>query len=311
MSRPAQQKIAPPKKDLDAVLVLYKPSGPTSTDCLNQIKRLLGRVKIGHAGTLDPLAQGVLVVLFGTATKIAPYVTSGEKTYRGRLLLGVSTDTYDIQGAVTARASVEGLTPEQIRAEVLAWTGTFDQEVPGYSAAKHQGKPLYELARAGLETPVKVKPVTVYEAQILEVDLPRVSFRVRCSAGTYIRSLVHSLGTRLGCGATLEELVREASQPFTASMALPLEDILARPEILEQRLIPLEDALPHWTRVVLDEEGEKLVRNGAWLPVSRTGITAKEGDFALLLGADGKALALAEAKDRDRDRKWSILRGLW
>jgi tRNA pseudouridine55 synthase len=305
------QKKSPPKKDLDGVLVLYKPSGPTSTDCLNQIKRLLGRVKIGHAGTLDPLAQGVLVVLLGAGTKIAPYVTSGEKTYWGRLLLGVSTDTYDIQGTVTATSGLEGLDPERVKAEVDSWTGTFDQEVPGYSAAKHQGKPLYELARKGLETPVKVKPVTVHEAHWLEVDLPRVSFRVRCSAGTYIRSLVHSLGKRLGCGATLEALVREASHPFTAEQALPLEDILARPGLVEERLVPLRDALPHWTRIRLDEEGEKLVRNGAWLPVARTGVPARSGDLALLLAADGEALALAEATLRDRDLKWSILRGLW
>lgn len=301
----------PPKKDLDGVLVLYKPQGPTSADCLNQIKRCIGRVKIGHAGTLDPLARGVLVVLLGAATKIAPYVTEGEKTYLGRALLGVSTDTYDIQGAITAESSVEGLTEDQVRREVEAWTGTFDQEVPGYSAAKHQGQPLYALARKGLETPVKTKPVTIHEAHVVEVDLPRVSFRVRCSAGTYIRSLVHSLGKRLGCGATLEALEREASHPFGVEDALHLEDILARPETLEQRLIPLDRALPRWPRVVLDESAERQVRNGTWLPVTRTGTPVQAGDTALLVTEGGTALALAEAKDRDGDRKWSIIRGLW
>lgn len=308
------QKKPLPKKDLDGVLVLYKPSGPTSTDCLNQIKRLLGRVKIGHAGTLDPLAQGVLVVLLGAGTKIAPYVTSGEKTYWGRLLLGVSTDTYDIQGTVTATSGLEGLDPERVKAEIGSWTGTFDQEVPGYSAAKHQGKPLYELARKGLETPVKVKPVTVHEAHWLEVDLPRVSFRVRCSAGTYIRSLVHSLGIRLGCGAALAQLTREACEPYGLDAAHSLDAVLGEPEQFASRVIPLAKMLPHWRTIVLPPTLAALVKNGAWLPVGGPGgdeLLGQPGEQVMLVDDAGEPVALAEAQVKDGALRWAILRGLW
>ncbi|MBP9944480.1 MAG: tRNA pseudouridine(55) synthase TruB, partial [Desulfomicrobium sp.] len=187
-------------KQLDGVLVLHKPGGPTSADCLNQIKRGLGQKKIGHAGTLDPMATGVLVVLLGQGTKLAGYLSDDRKTYRGSLILGQTTDSYDVQGKVLSEASWQHLDPETVRAEILGWQGTMSQEVPPVSAAKHQGKPLYALHRAGKEVPVKVKDVTIFDSQVLSLDLPVTSFRVTCSAGTYIRSLAHSLGMRLGCG---------------------------------------------------------------------------------------------------------------
>ena len=199
----------PTGKQLDGVLVLHKPGGPTSTDCLNKIKWALGQKKIGHAGTLDPMATGVLVVLLGQGTKLANYLSTDRKTYRGSLILGQTTDTYDVQGKVLADAPWTHLASETVREEILAWRGTISQEVPPVSAAKHEGKPLYALHRAGKETPVKVKDVTIFDVEILELALPHVTFRVTCSAGTYIRSLAHSLGKRLGCGAVLSELERE------------------------------------------------------------------------------------------------------
>lgn len=305
-----------PKRDprqLDGLLVLNKPSGPTSAGCLTEIKRHLGQRKIGHAGTLDPLASGILLVLLGQGTKLAPYLSEDSKTYLGELRLGISTDTYDIQGEILEEHPVTA-SPEQVREEVLIWQDLTEQEVPAYSAAKHNGKPLYSLARAGEEVPVKTKPVTIFAAELLDVALPAAKFRVRCSTGTYVRSLVHSLGMRLGCGAVLTSLVREESSPFGLDRAHGLDDVLSEPERFGEKVIPLADALPHWAKFRLTEPLAALVRNGTWLPVLDVPgklLAGTKGQKAMLLDPDGEPLALVEGTLRNDECKWAILRGLW
>ncbi|MDR2605052.1 MAG: tRNA pseudouridine(55) synthase TruB, partial [Desulfovibrio sp.] len=191
----------------DGVLVLNKAKGPSSADCLRQIKRGLGQKKIGHAGTLDPMAEGVLPVLLGQATKIfGPLLEAGEKIYSGIILLGVVTDTWDAEGSVVERHPVKDVDDARIKSECAALVGSYEQEVPAYSAAKYHGKPLYALARKGIETPAGTKPISVYRCRAELVGPERISFRVTCGSGTYIRSLAHSLGKRLGCGGTLERL---------------------------------------------------------------------------------------------------------
>ena len=302
----------PALKQLDGVLVLHTPGGPTSTDCLNQIKRRLGQKKIGHAGTLDPMATGVLVVLLGQGTKLAGYLSEDRKTYRGTLVLGRETDTYDVEGKVMAEAPWEHLDPGVIRADIEGWLGTMSQEVPPVSAAKHQGKPLYALHRAGKEVPVKVKDVTIFDVQILSMDLPDISFRVTCSAGTYIRSLAHSLGKRLGCGAVLSGLEREASHPFTLAQAHDLEKVLESGDRLHELVLPMVQALPHWPKLTLKHEQAQLVRNGAWLPTALfPEYPAQEGDRAMLLSPAREPLALAEAQLKAQVLSWAIMRGLW
>lgn len=300
-----------PFSQLDGVLVVRKPEGPTSTDCLNTIKRQLGQKKIGHAGTLDPMATGVLVVLLGQATKLAGYLSEDRKTYKASLILGQTTDSYDRQGRVLSESPWQHISPDDVRAEILSWDGAIRQEVPPVSAAKHQGKPLYALHRAGKEVPVKVKEIVLYRVEILDLDLPRVTFRVTCSAGTYIRALAHSLGTRLGCGAVLCELEREASHPFTLEHAHALDDVLTSGDQLQHLLIPMAQALPHWPKLTLDGEQEKAVRNGGRLPARLfPEYPAQDGDRVLLLGKSGTPVALAEAL-QDGELSWSILRGLW
>lgn len=302
----------PALKQLDGVLVLHKPGGPTSTECLNRIKRHLGQKKIGHAGTLDPMATGVLVVLLGQGTKLAGYLSEDRKTYRGGLILGCETDTYDIEGRLVSERPWEHLDARAVRAAILDWSALTSQEVPPVSAAKYEGKPLYALHRAGKEVPVKVKEVTIFNAQILSMDLPRVTFRVTVSAGTYIRSLAHSLGKRLGCGAVLDELEREASHPFSLEQAHHLETVLASGDRLCELVLPMAEALPHWPKLALNGEQTRLVQNGAWLP---TGLfpdyPAHDGDRALMLDPGRVPLALVEARERDTVLSWSILRGLW
>ena len=300
-------------EQLDGVLILDKPSGPTSAACLNDIKHQLKQFKIGHAGTLDPMARGVLLVMLGQATKLAPYLTDGVKTYVGTFRLGIVTDTLDIEGEILEEHEVSA-SAEDVEREILYWKELTEQEVPAYSAAKHEGKPLYALARAGETVPVKTKPIAISHVEVLDVNVPNASFRVSCSAGTYIRSLVHSLGRRMGCGATLTSLNRERSEPFGLDRAYGLADVLEEPQSLADKVIPLGDTLPHWPRFALTEALTGLVKNGAWLPVADepgTLLAGDLGDRAMLLGADGEPLALVEARLQDDKPKWAILRGLW
>ncbi|OIN98550.1 MAG: tRNA pseudouridine(55) synthase TruB [Desulfovibrionaceae bacterium CG1_02_65_16] len=299
---------------LDGVLVLNKPSGPTSAGCLNSIKHGLGQGKIGHAGTLDPLAEGVLLVLLGQATKIAGYLTSGAKVYSGKMRLGITTDTFDLEGAVVEEKPIGNISQEDVRAAILDWKDLTEQEVPAYSAAKHEGTPLYELARKGEAVPVKEKRIEVYEVEPLEIELPYARFRVRCLAGTYIRSLVHSLGIRLGCGAALAQLTREACEPYGLDAAFSLDDVLSAPERFAERVIPLARALPHWRSITLSPTLAALVKNGAWLPVggpSGEKLAGNPGERVMLVEESGEPVALAEAADKNGDQRWTILRGLW
>jgi tRNA pseudouridine55 synthase len=295
------------------VLVLDKPGGPTSTGCLNTIKRTCRQKKIGHGGTLDPMATGVLLVLLGQGTKLAPYLTGERKTYVGTLKLGVTTDSYDIEGEVIEERPWQHLTEKEVEKEILLWHGPQDQVVPPVSAAKHKGKPLYALHRAGKDVPVKTKPREIFQVEILSMDLPLVTFRVTCSAGTYIRSLAHSLGTRLECGAVLTALRRESCHPFTLDKARTMEEVLDRKDRLQELVIPLKDALPHWPRVFLDGEQARAVKNGTRIPIASLPESGRvaSGDRALLVTGQDEVLALAEAGEHDGALCWTILRGLW
>ncbi len=310
----------PPQQD--GILVLDKPSGPSSASCIARIKRQLGQKKIGHAGTLDPMASGVLLVLLGQATKLSGHLMDGgEKVYSGRLKLGETTDTWDAEGRIVSTASLasfEAMGEEEAEAFLAAaigeWAGESEQTVPPYSAAKHQGRPLYELARKGLETPVKTKTVKISRVESEWVGLPYLRFRVACSSGTYIRSLAHSLGVRLGCGATLVELTREYSHPFGLAQSFTLEAVLAEPEKLAERVIPLAEALPGRAKVFLDAAESGRVKNGHAVACKPSGCGVP-GQKALLLDESGAALALAESAfpsgGAGKELAWVIERGLW
>lgn len=295
---------SPALPQLHGVLVLDKPSGPTSARCLSLLKRL-GQKKIGHAGTLDPLASGVLLVLLGQGTKIASHLLAdGGKVYCGVLRLGQETDTWDSQGQVVHERPWQDVSEAAVRAEIAAWRDLTEQEVPAFSAAKHEGRPLYALARKGLATPVKIKRMEISQAEVLEVALPLVRFRVACSSGTYIRSLAHSLGKRLGCGAVLTELTREYSHPFGLDAAVSLDAIAADPACMVRGLRPLADALPHWPRVELTPEEARRIRNGQTVP-------CRSADRRALLMEAGCELALAERREQPQGACWAVMRGLW
>lgn len=299
----------------DGVLVVHKPKGPTSAACIARIKHGLSQKKIGHAGTLDPMAEGVLLVLLGQATKLSGYLMdAGQKVYTGSIRLGITTDTWDAEGATLEERPVDGISEAAVHAAMTELVGTYQQQVPAYSAAKHQGSPLYELARKGLEVPVKSKEVTVFRGEVELVDLPHVRFRVTCSSGTYIRSLAHSLGNRLGCGAMLEELTREYSHPFGLAEAHSLDALLHEPEALASRVRSIADALPQWPILRATREEATRVHNGipiAYDPETTASMPFIPGMQALLLDEAGAPLALVRSSLKEGQAVWSLLRGLW
>ena len=262
------------------------------------------------------MAAGVLLVLLGQATKISGHLMAGgEKTYLAKARLGQTTDTWDAEGRLLTEAPacvLDTIAPQTVRDIVVSWLGSSEQQVPPYSAAKHQGRPLYKLSLAGLDVPVKVKRIYISQAEVIRVDLPFVEFRITCSSGTYIRSLAHSLGTRLRCGAVLTELIREYSHPFGLDSTHDLEEILAAPHTLPERLLPLSAGLPGWRQLTLNPADERAVRVGAGF-ACLPGCVA--GEQAVLLAANGAPLALAEARfvacGGRESLCWTILRGLW
>ena len=209
------------------------------------------------------------------------------------------------KGEVLTESPWQQVTEADVRAEVAHWLTLHEQEVPAYSAAKHEGQSLYKLARKGKEVPKKVKSMEISQADVLEVELPFVRFRVACSSGTYIRSLAHSLGMRLGCGAVLTELTREYSHPFGLEVACGLDELSADPGLLVKHLRPLAEALPHWPVLELDEAAEARIRNGMAIPC-RDDV----GDKALLQ-RQGMPLALARRSETPQGPCWTVLRGLW
>ncbi len=291
------------------ILLLDKPKGMSSAYAIGKLKRL-GQKKIGHAGTLDPMATGLIIVLLGEATKISGYLLdNGEKSYDGALKFGQITDTWDAEGKTLEERDFSALNEEMVRDAVQSWLGKSIQEVPAYSAAKHEGQALYKLARAGKETPVKTKEIFISHAEVQSVDLPSMRFRVTCSSGSYIRSLAHSLGIRLGCGATLTELTRQYSHPFNLQDAHSLESLLDNPEDLADKIIPITKGLPNWHQYEVSETEAIGLRNGN--PVMHNPLLSEFslGEKAFLSHNDS-LLALAEAKNVDGKKQWHVLRGL-
>jgi len=200
----------------DGILNLDKPRGPTSHDVVARIRRLTGVRRVGHAGTLDPLATGVLLICIGRATRVSEYLMTGRKVYRARARLGVTTDTYDAEGQVVAEAEVEA-SRAQVEAALAQFRGQIAQVPPMYSAIKHQGTSLHRLARQGIEVEREPRPVEIFRLELTAWEPPECTLEMTCSRGTYVRSLVHDLGQTLGCGAYLTGLIRLASGDFADS----------------------------------------------------------------------------------------------
>ena len=211
---------------MNAVLILDKPSGLTSHDVVNRVRRILNQRSVGHLGTLDPMATGVLPIVIGNFTRLAQFYVSSEKTYEGTVRFGFCTDTYDAEGEPTTDPKEVSLTADELEAAVLKFRGVIEQEPPPFSAKKIKGVPAYKLARKQKEVRLNPVQVEIKELQVVGVDVDRMRFRARVTSGTYMRSVAHDLGKALGCGAHLETLRRTAVAEFTIGEAHTLEELI-------------------------------------------------------------------------------------
>ncbi len=208
-------------------MLVDKPAGWTSHDVVDKVRRHFHFRKVGHGGTLDPQATGLLVLLLGRGTRASDYLMTADKTYEGAMRLGITTDSQDADGKTIAEADPSGITPAQLEAATHKYIGDFYQTPPMVSAIKQNGVPLYKLARRGEEVPREPRLVHVYEFRLLQIALPSASFVLRCTKGTYVRTVCHDLGQDLGCGAHLANLRRTVVGPFTIEKAKTLDALLA------------------------------------------------------------------------------------
>jgi len=245
---------------LNGILNILKPPGMTSHDVVSAVRKKLNLKRVGHTGTLDPNAVGVLPICVGQATKISQFLLDGKKKYRAEITLGIETDTEDIYGEVTSQSPVTS-TKEEIEDTILNFIGTYDQTPPMYSALKVKGKKLYELARQGIEIERQSRKITIYSIDIIEITDNKILFDVLCSKGTYIRTLCKDIGRELGCGGVMSFLLRTESSGFYLNTAITIEE-LQETEDVKSLLLPLDFPLNHMPKVSVKSSYAKQVLNG-------------------------------------------------
>ena len=281
-------------ESVHGALVVHKPVGPSSHDIVVCARRALGVSRIGHTGTLDPQASGVLPLVVGQATRLAQYLTGSDKEYLATIRFGLSTDTYDAAGRVV---SERGGSPalEELDAALNRFRGTFDQSPPAYSAKMVDGERSYALARAGQAVAPPPATVTAYELSVIAFDGTRARVRIHCSAGFYVRSLAHDVGEAVGTGAVLEALVRTRAAGFDAEAALPFEQLMTLPRSdVRAAVRPMETLLTDLPAATLTRDGVAWARNGRELPPRLlSGPAPGRGSLVRLLAPDGKFVGLA------------------
>lgn len=246
---------------MNGVINIYKNTGMTSFDVVTMVRRVAKMKKVGHTGTLDPAASGVLPVCLGKATKIIDYIMENKKVYRVNLKLGMVTDTYDLEGEVLREKDASHITKDEILNGINSFVGTIDQVPPMYSALKQNGVRLYELARQGIEVHREARKVTIYSIENIKIESnDNIQMDVCCSKGTYIRSLCYDIGEKLNVGATMTALERIQNGPFTKEEAINIEDLTE--ELLEKYIISIEKALDSFEKITVNEKFGKLLRNG-------------------------------------------------
>ena len=286
---------------MDGILNINKPWGKTSFSIVSLVKRLSGEKRVGHAGTLDPAATGVLPVCLGQGTRIVEFLMEAPKVYRAEIELGVATDTHDATGTVVSRGDTSVVTKGKLLSALESFRGLIEQTPPMYSAVKHGGKPLYQLARSGVKVARKSRKRWVYSLELTDWQPPIATIEVKCGKGTYIRSLADDLGQLLGCGANLKSLTRLECGPFTIEDAITVSQLEYgfRHGYWEQFLYPIDIVLSHWGAVVVDDAAVEDVKNGRPLamegdnlpePVAgnRCRVYTRDGGFLAVLGFDSE-----------------------
>jgi tRNA pseudouridine55 synthase len=278
---------------MNGVVVIDKPRGPTSFDVVAKVRRILGERRVGHTGTLDPMATGVLPVCVGEATKLVPFLVAGDKEYEADARLGVTTDSLDATGAVVAERDASAIGEAELRAVLPSFTGELLQRPPMHSAVRVDGKRLYEFARRGVEVEREARPVVVHALELLECSPPNFRLRVRCGKGTYIRSLVADLGEALGVGAHLTALKRTRVGAFVIADAVALADLSPATPLRS----PAEALADHPT-LMLDAAVIGDVRAGKVRTMATLAAPTPEyAGHVRLIGPDGALVAVAAARD--------------
>ncbi len=286
---------------IDGILLLDKPVGITSNAALQQVKRLYRARKAGHTGSLDPQASGLLPICLGEATKLSGFLLDADKRYEGTCRLGVRTTTADAEGEVVETRPVPPLSEARVREVLARFTGEIQQVPPMHSAVKVNGQPLYKLAHQGLEVERKPRTVTIYELELTRLAGDELDIRMRCSKGTYVRTLAEEIGEVLGCGAHLAALRRTAVGPFDVADAIPLAELerLAEAgglEALDARLLPMEAALADWPAVTLTANSAYYLRQGQPVLVPQ----APTSGWVRLFGEDQGFLGVGQVLDDGR-----------
>ena len=279
---------------LHGILNVNKPAGITTMDVVRRIKRASGQKRVGHGGTLDPLATGVVPIFFGQATRMMEYLVDGSKEYRSLIVLGVETDTYDASGRVTRRKDASDVTRQDVEQVLKLFEGTIDQVPPMYSALKQRGKRLYDLARAGIEVERKPRRVKVLELRLMEWAPPHLDLMISCGRGFYVRSLAHDLGQALGCGGNLKTLVRLRAGPFTIADALDLEAavrVFAEGD-WQNYLHSPDTVVGHLPVAVVGSGLEEMIRNGRAVPDNGSLPITSSGQQCRVYGIDGRFVAI-------------------
>jgi tRNA pseudouridine55 synthase len=282
---------------VDGVIVVDKPEGLTSHDVVNRMRRLANTRKVGHLGTLDPMATGVLPLVLDRATRLAQFFSAGEKSYDARVQFGWATDTYDREGSPMSEPVVPHFTRAELEEALTHFRGTILQTPPPFSAKKVAGTPAYRLARKHIAVALEPVEVRVFALDLSEFDGTTARICVRCSAGTYLRGIAHDLGQQLGCGAFLTALRRTASGEFTESHAQSLEALekLAREGALDQALIPAATVLPEIPNATVDALTAGQIRNGKDFRLSPF-VERAGSKYVKALGPDGDLIAIGEVR---------------
>jgi tRNA pseudouridine55 synthase len=279
------------------VIVVDKPSGWTSHDVVNKMRRIAATTRVGHLGTLDPMATGVLPLVVGRATRLAQFYTKNDKVYDAVIQFGRATTTFDAEGDPLAEEVPYTVERDELERLLAPFRGNIQQVPPPISAKKIGGRPAYELVRKNIEVTLKPMEVTIHSAEILECSGNSARIKVHCSPGTYLRRIAHDIGIAAGCGAHLARLVRLRSGEFTLAQSRTLEKLMemAKEEKLEEALVPAADLMPEWPVEVVDEETAGNIRNGRDFRVSPFRVS-RGAKHVKVVTEDGYLLAIGELK---------------
>lgn len=283
---------------MNGLLIVNKPVGPTSHDVVYKIRKWSGERRVGHTGTLDPLASGVLIVCLGTATRVSEYLLHSDKRYEAIIRLGQTTATYDSTSRVLQHRPVN-ISAEQIESALAAFRGAITQTPPAYSAVQVDGRRAYDMARRGEEVELKPRTITIHTLNIIKWESPDLTIDIMCSSGTYIRSIAHDLGQALACGGHIVGLTRTATGRFTLADARPLNELQnLTPGQFLKLLRPTDQALLHWPEVHLDAEGANRIQHGNPVP-----LTPGAAGLGRAYDPRGRLVAIVEADPANNEWK--------